>query len=228
MNNIQKPNLRIQRPKLRPISRTNTPVATPVATPVYIFSNTNKIYKVNKNSNKSTQIGNITTTEAPRSRSTTMTLENFETSNPSSRPSSRGSSFSLFTPVTTPPRTPIASVATVSNQYDFTGINSSRNLNKPPNYNPNFKVPKNNNKTRKNKQIINSYGPNFKKVKRNIFHYNNNEVSNQKFLPIYQNYVQTKKQSNQNKVNKIQNWTKPTKRKWYDPRTWGKTRKLRR
>jgi hypothetical protein len=194
--------LRIQRPTLRPISRTSTPVATPVITPsLYKNANTTPIQNViiKKNTSKV----NISTTEAPRSRSSTMTLENFETSTPSSRRSS------------------------VISLVNITGINSSRNLNNPPNYNPNFKVPKNNNKTRKNKQIINSYGPNFNKVKRNIYHYNN-EVSNQKFLPIYQNYVKTKKQSNQNKVNTIQNWTKPTKRKWYDPRSWGKTKKLRR
>lgn len=61
-------NLRIQMPKLRRISRTSTPVATPV----YNFSNTNEtpIYKINKNQNKSTPIGNITNIKAQKNKYT--------------------------------------------------------------------------------------------------------------------------------------------------------------
>jgi hypothetical protein len=204
MNNIR--SLRIQTPKVRAVSLTKTPVATPIS----VFSNTTPIETATI---KPLQ-ANILTTRSRRQSSTT--------SDPS--PPSRRQSTIISEPTS---RT--QSIA------NFTGIISSRNLtNKPPNYNPNFKIPINN-KTRKNRvnntkkikknmNILQSYGPNA----RNTFKkYKNMDIPKNKILNLVKQETQLRKNYLQQNANRIQNWTKSTNRVWYNPLTWKRTRKLR-
>jgi hypothetical protein len=198
-------NLRIQVPKVRAVSLTKTPVTV---SPVSIFSNTTPIEKVNTIQNTSEV--NILTRKAPRSRASSTTSDPL--------PLSRRQS------VIIPSRT--------QSLANFTGINSSRNLNKPPIYSPNFKIPNttrknrvnNTKKIKKNMNVLKSYGS---KAIHTFKKYKNLGIPNNKIMNLVKKETQMYKNYNQQDANKIQNWTKPTKRTWYNPLTWKKSRKLR-
>ncbi len=235
--------LRIQVPKnetrknKKIVQRTPTTFVQPrlaIPNKVNLKLKNNPFYSVQKEYEQPAREATISTTTTPRSRTSTLSLPNYLNSSPSSR----RSSLSILTPVITPPRTPIASIATVTNFSNFTGLNSSRNLNTPPKYNPNFKVPRNNYKTRnqrvqntqkikKNMNVIQSYGPKAKEIYKK---YNEPNASNKQKLNLLKQETQIQRNSNKNTANKIPNWNKPTKRKWYNPVSWfnkGKTRKNR-